>query len=134
VIRGDRYVYLDASALVKLVVREPEWQALRLYLGLFPLRATSILSMVEVPRAVARHLRRFEPRSMAIFRGLEILPFDRPLASAAVHLPPMELRSLDAVHLASAVALAPDLESVVTYDARLAEAAELAGIPVVEPR
>ena len=133
-ISRDRYIYLDASALVKLVVREPEWPALRVYLGFFPLRATSILSTVEVPRAVARHFRRFEARSMAVFRGVEILPFDRPLASAAVHLPPMELRSLDAVHLASALTLAPDLESVVTYDTRLAEAAKLAGVLVVEPR
>ncbi len=130
---GERYVYLDSSALVKLVVREPEWQALRLYLGQFPLRATSVLSTVEVPRAVARHLQRFEPRSVEVFRAVEILPFDRPLASAAVHLPRLELRSLDAVHLASAMTLAPDLESLVTYDTRLADAAQLVGIRVVEP-
>ena len=133
-IATDRYIYLDASALVKLVLREAEWPALRAYLRDFERRATSILSTVEVPRVVARQLGRFEARSLAIFRGVEVLPLDRALASLAVHVPPPELRSLDAVHVASALTLAPDIESVVTYDQRLGEAAKASGLRVVEPR
>ena len=131
---AERATYLDSSALVKLVVREPESAALRGYLrrGRRTLVSSS-LARVEVRRALA-------PLGVhAVTRGTEVLArvnlirvSDRVLDVAAM-LPPAELRSLDAIHLATASQLGASLARVVTYDERMAGAARALGWTVVAP-
>jgi uncharacterized protein len=128
-------VYLDTSALVKLVVKEPESRTLELYLGEFPTdtRFTAALARTELVRAVARqgsvdsvaHARR-------VLGRLDLVPLTNRLLDAAATITPPELRTLDAVHLAAALT-APELRAMVTYDIRLAAAAANAGIAVVSP-
>jgi predicted nucleic acid-binding protein len=126
-------VYLDASALVKLLVREPETDALRAFVARFPSRATSIVGTVEMTRALLRQAPERAPHLAAFFPCVAVIAFDHDVAVVAGRLAPSALRALDAVHLASAMALGPDLEAFVTYDARLAEAAATAGLAVVVP-
>lgn len=127
-------VYLDASALVKLVVVEPETRALRSYLADQGRSVTSLISRVEVSRAL---LRRDVLDAVALdelWARVNLLPVDLSTAEAAARLGPPTLRSLDAVHLVSALSLVPDLGPFVTYDARLADAARAIGLRVVAPR
>ena len=127
-------VYLDSSALVKLVVTEPESTALLQYLRDHPERVSSALARVEVCRA----LRRTGAPEAALQRADQVLArialvaMDEPLLRAAATLPPRGLRSLDALHLATALSL-DDLVAVVTYDQRLDAAAARAGLAVASP-
>lgn len=61
------------------------------------------------------------------------MAFDPAIARAAGDLAPFSLRTLDAIHLASALARGPELDAFLTYDDRLAEAARSLGLPVVRP-
>lgn len=126
-------VYLDASAIVKLVVREPESRALARYLRELPERATSKVAQVEVSRAVGRLVEPVPPQVEAVFARLVLLELSDEIARRAALLRPRDLRSLDAIHLASALELAGELEAFVSYDERLSEAARVAGLPVVSP-
>ena len=131
-----RVCYLDASALVKLATAEPETKALRDYLGQSAIRITSRLATVEVARAIRR--RGDDSRSMVgeiakAFEGLAILELDESVATTAGGVEPATLRSLDAVHLASALSLGVEETSLVTYDLRLADAARAAGLEAVAP-
>ncbi len=129
-----RRPYADASALVKLVLREPESDALRHYLMALPDPATSRIAFVELYRAMGRHAGEPEVDAMAgVWDRTVFIELDASVAESAARIGPPALGSLDAVHLASALALADDLESFVTYDARLADAARMAGLPVVAP-
>ena len=130
---AGRAVYLDSSALVKLAVREPESAALRRYLGRRRPLVSSALARTEVIRAL------LPLGSVAVRRGRDVLARvdllrvnDRVLDAAGA-LTPADLRSLDAIHLASAEQLGSDLRSFVTYDERLAEAAAGRGLRVVRP-
>lgn len=130
--------YLDASALVKLATQEAESDALRRELTGYSDRLTSRLATVEVPRAIARR----GPESVAAasdavaqaLEALTVIELDEELASLAAGLEPAQLRSLDAIHLASALALGEELEAFVTYDTRLGDDARAAGLNVVMPR
>ena len=129
-------LYLDASAIVKLVVREAETDALHAELDTWRELVSSIVSRVEVPRAVHRLLAaapESEDLIDAVFDGIALLDVDAMLARDAAGLAPAALRSLDAIHLASAMSLGSDLGAIATYDLRLAGAARKAGIPVVSP-
>lgn len=130
-------LYLDSSAIVKLVQREPESAALQRYLRRHKgaERVTSALSRVEVVRAVlpggaapVAHARRQLGRTFQVALDRDVL--DR----AATLAPGTLLRSLDALHLASAQVLSADLQAVVTYDQRMADAAAALGLPVSAPR
>jgi predicted nucleic acid-binding protein len=128
--------YLDASALVKLGTPERESDALRRHLAGCDVRLTSRLAVVEVSRALVRRGAASAALVGAIrdaFTGLDIVELDERIATAASELLPPTLRSLDAIHLASALALGDELEAFVTYDARLADAARTAGLTVVAP-
>lgn len=129
-----RVVYLDASALVKLVVTESESHALRSYLATKSLPISSRIAEIEVRRAVARGAQPGdEAQVSAVLSALQLVEVDARISAAAVSAPPPSLRSLDAIHLASALALRDALEAVVTYDARLADAARAAGLEVIAP-
>lgn len=129
-------VYLDTSALVKLVVSEPESASLRDYLASHPqdVRFTAALSRAELLRAVGRsgsfdavaHARR-------VLSRLDMVALNHRLLDEAGSLGPAWLRTLDAIHLAAALT-APALRAFVCYDTRLAEAADMMGINVVMPR
>ncbi len=126
-------VYLDSSALVKLLVREKETTAIRAYVAARPSWASSILASVEVMRAVQRRAPDRLAEMEDALSGMTVIACDRRIALAAGRVPPPSLRSLDAIHLASALELGSDLEAVVTYDDRLADAARALGLPVVAP-
>ena len=131
---AEHAVYLDSSALVKLVVREPESGALRLYLRHRPKRVSAALARVEVVRAVRPHGAPAGVRARQLLQRLSLLRLDDVLLDAAAQLDDGRLRSVDAIHLAAAQELGAELESVVTYDARMAVAAGELGLHVVEPR
>lgn len=128
-------IYLDASALVKLAVAEDETATLRDWLAGHAdlVRVTTDLARVEVPRAVMRT----EPASLlqanqVVARTKKVALTSRVLSTAASLQPPA-LRSLDAVHLASALQLPDDLVAFVVYDQRLFAAAKDAGLPAIVP-
>jgi predicted nucleic acid-binding protein len=126
-------VYLDSSALVKLVVLEPESRALRAYLRREPERVSCGLARTEVLRAV----RPSGPVAIAtarrVLRSIDLIRLDDTLLDAAGMLEPIGLRSLDALHLAAAQLVAPALRALVTYDRRMADAAEALGFPTAAP-
>jgi predicted nucleic acid-binding protein len=124
--------YADASALVKLVVAEPESQAVYRWFTEAPRVATSRVGVVETIRASSR--RPFDPEHRdAVLRDVEVIDLSPGIAAVAASVGPAILRTLDAVHLATAMALLPDLDAFVTYDDRMAEAARALGLPVVRP-
>lgn len=126
-------VYVDASALVKVVVVEAESSAVRAYFASRPRQVSSVLVRVELGRAVARRpVVDLGVISLALDQ-LSLLDLDAAVIARALTIGPPELRTLDAIHLASALELGTDLEAVVTYDARLAAAARAAGLSVVSP-
>jgi uncharacterized protein len=127
-------VYLDSSALVKLVVAERESGALRRYLRSRPLRASCALARVEVLRAVRPHGGAAMKRARALVRRLDLVQLDDDLLDAAAALDAGVLRSLDAIHLAAAQVLGGDLTAVVTYDDRMTTAAGRLGLPTAAPR
>jgi predicted nucleic acid-binding protein len=125
--------YLDSSALVKLVVRERESSALRRFLRTRRERVSCALARAEVLRAV-RHLGpAVVNRARRVLRRVDLVHLDDSLLDAAGMLDPRILRSLDAVHLAAAQLIAPELDAIVTYDKRLAEGALLLGFHVEAP-
>jgi uncharacterized protein len=126
-------VYLDSSALVKLVVREAETAALRRHLGPRPVRVSCALARVEVVRAVRRHGRAAVTRARQVLARTRLLPLDDALLDKAAALDARVLRNLDAVHLAAAVELGDALDTLVTYDVRMAGAAAAVGLTVAQP-
>lgn len=129
-------VYLDSSALVKLVAREAETTALRRYLSrrADSPRVTSSLARVEVVRAVSAAGAQAVTRALELLDRLYEVPLERSLLDRAADLrAPLALRSLDAVHLASALVLGRTLSAVVTYDARMTAAAVSLGLEVAAP-
>ncbi len=128
-------VYLDSSAIIKLVVAEPESEALRAYLTGRKERVASGLARVEVFRAL-RRAHGGTPillhHADAVLEGIALVAVDEPVLRDAAGLEPRLLRSLDAIHLATALSLG-ELDAVVTYDRRLAAAAAEAGLEVASP-
>lgn len=129
--------YVDASAIVKLATAEPESLALRAWLrGRSPL-LTSRISTVEVARAIGRKsggsVARARTAARDAFTSVALSEMDAGIAHRAAELGPATLRALDAIHLATALALGDELAAFVTYDARLADAARVAGLEVVSP-
>jgi hypothetical protein len=127
--------YLDSSAIVKFAIRERESAALaawRAGLDGDDVLMTSELAVAEVLRAVARVGGDIEV-ALAHLDALDQLVVDRDLLLAAGRLGPDGLRTLDAIHLASAQAAGDDLDGVVTYDDRMAEAARNLGLTILAP-
>jgi uncharacterized protein len=125
--------YLDSSALIKLVIREPESDALRVELAFWHRHATSALARTEVVRAAARVAFAARERARRIVVAVSLIAVTDEILDQAADLRPPALRSLDALHLASALSLKEVLGPVVTYDLRLAQAAEAVGLDVLAP-
>jgi predicted nucleic acid-binding protein len=126
-------VYLDASAAVKLVVTESESASLRRFLVDQVTRVSSRVLAVELVRAVQRRSPTSVDQARSLLGVMEYVELDSSVAERAAGLEPAALRSLDAIHLASALALADELDAFVTYDARQADAARALGLTVVAP-
>lgn len=127
-------LYLDSSALVKLAVREAETPALRRVIRSWPGRVSSIVAWVEVSRAARRSGKRRAPeRARDALEGLELLALDDEVARLAVTVEPAGLRSIDAIHVATALALGSAVGAFACYDRRLRSAAEAAGFDVLAP-
>lgn len=125
--------YLDASALVKLIVPEPQSSALADYIdGRSPL-ASCAVARVEVVRAVRPHGSVHVRAARTLLAEVDLVQLDDELLDLAGELEGPLLRSLDAIHLAAALELGDELEAVVTYDRQMARAAEALGVPVVAP-
>jgi predicted nucleic acid-binding protein len=130
---AERITYLDSSAIVKLVVREDESSALRRYLGGRRSLVSSALARTEVARAVLALGAQATQRAREVLDRIELVRVsDRVLAAAGALLPP-DVRSLDALHLATAKLLGRGLGALVTYDARMASAARAHGLKVAAP-
>jgi predicted nucleic acid-binding protein len=127
------FAYLDASAFVKLVVREPESEALAGALEDWPRRVSSSLLVVEAVRATARVSEDASRRAERLLAGVTLIPADLGLLREAARLGPAALRALDAIHLATAVSLGSELGALFAYDERLRAAAGAAALPVESP-
>ena len=127
-------VYLDASAIVRLVLEEPGSEALLVYLHEHPVRVTSALSTAEVVRAVRRSGGTLDRlvRATAVLDRIDRVDLSRDLLRRAGELEPPSLRTLDAIHLATALEVGP-LAGFVAYDVRLAAAAAAYGLTVEAP-
>lgn len=127
-------VYLDSSALFKLVFEEEETDALARFLHDWPTRVSSALARVEVTRIAAR----FEDDAVlretrTLFRRLDLIRVNDAVMAAAASIEPLALRSPDAIHLATALSLGHRLAGMVVYDRRLADAARHHGLTVWAP-
>lgn len=122
--------------MVKLAVPETESAALCGFLARHPTRATSVVTQVETRRALRRSAAgpKADARLEDLNRGLSWLDLNGEIRRIAGLLQPTALRSLDAIHLASALALGEDLAGMVVYDLRLAAAASALGIAVWAPK
>ena len=127
--------YFDTSAIVKLVVVEPESDALVRALARWPDRVSSALARVEVHRALWRAgaSRAVHARADAVLSALVLVRPDEPVLSQASSFKDPHLRALDAIHLATALTLGDDPDAFITYDARLASAAAKLRLTVQHP-
>lgn len=132
---NEGLLYLDSSALVKLVLPEAETGALLEALSGWPERISSDLAGVEVLRVVRRAGagERARERAEKVISGIGLVRVDEAVLSGAARLEPVELRTLNAIHLATALSAGGDLGAMICYDARLARAATRLGVPTMAP-
>ncbi len=130
---AGQLLYLDSSAIVKLIVPEPETKALRELLRSWPDRASSVIARIEVERVARRIGGGTVRRARTVLSRMALVELDDQVVRAASAIQPTELRTLDAIHLATALSLGEDLGAMCAYDARLADAAAAAGAEVVAP-
>lgn len=131
-------IYMDTSALTKLLISEPETPELRTWLTAQINRgdsaATSALGRVELMRTVARYGDSGQSdRARYLLDGLDILPLTEPMMTLAESIGPATLRSLDAIHLAAAAFFKQQLITFVTYDHRLLEGCRNIGLTTASP-
>lgn len=119
---------------MKLVVPEPETEALRAEIAAWERHVSSALVRTEVVRACARVSVAARRVAERVVESLDLLAIDEAILDAAGRLRPLELRTLDAIHLASAQVLGAALGAVVAYDARLIEGAKAAKLTAIAPR
>lgn len=126
--------YLDTSALVKLVVAELETDALIAWLNETNSDwVSSDLTRTELMRAVRRTTPDRVVRAREVLDSITLLNVTTQIYEEAARIDPPALRTLDSLHLAVALDLGDDLESIVTYDDRLAEAATAHGLLITTP-
>jgi hypothetical protein len=129
-----RAIYLDASAFVKLVVEEAESGALRDFLGGERGRyVSSSLLRTEALRAGARHGSTALGAAREALQRVDLVAIDDRIFDSAGLMHPGALRSLEAIHVATALTIGDDLDAVVTYDERMIKASSLMGIPTATP-
>jgi predicted nucleic acid-binding protein len=126
--------YLDASAFVKLVVDEDESRALEAALDKWPRWASSALLEVEGVRSARRRNPLAADAARALLGGMELIDVDADIRRAAGALTDPGLRSLDAIHMATALSLGDRCGAFFVYDERLGSAARAHGLPATVPR
>ena len=128
-------IYLDSAAVIKLVHAEPESAALRRWLDE---RAeiqwiSSVLTEIESFRALARYAPEATTRLPAVLDQIDLVDLDQRIRMLAQTVTPATVRSLDAIHLGTALRFRSSLTSFVTYDKRLLDAARAVGLPTDAP-
>lgn len=126
-------IYVDSSAIVKLAVREPESAALRRYLQRKRPLVSSALARAEVLRALLPAGEEAVARGRSVLRRFDLIRLNDRILNAAGLLLPTGLRTLDAIHLATARQLGDEVQALVTYDGRMAEAARQLDYRIVNP-
>ncbi|MHB8718202.1 MAG: type II toxin-antitoxin system VapC family toxin [Candidatus Dormibacteria bacterium] len=128
-------IYLDSAALVKLIRREHATPELMEWLNANPDAplASSTLAEVEVPRALLRVAPEALPAVAATLAQLYRVEMDAEIRADAGSLSDPDVRSLDAIHLATARAMGEELTAFVSYDRRLLRAGEALGLPTISP-
>ncbi len=128
-------LYLDSSAIVKLILPEPETRALVARLDHDPEVLSSALARAEVLRAMKRIRATPATRSQAerVLGRIALVRIDDAVLDRAAAIDPAELGSLDSIHLATALGIGERLDGMITYDSRLGDAADRAGLPVLIP-
>jgi len=130
---GATLAYLDTSAYVKLIVDEPESVVLHRELSRWSTWTSSALLGVEAVRACRRLGEEVADSAEASLSDIALVPIDDEVLASARRLDPSELRSLDAIHLATALSIGTDLGALFSYDDRLTAAARAAGLRVLTP-
>lgn len=127
--------YLDSSAIIKLVFEEDESAGLETWLRLrnFESMVTSDLSLVEIFRTCRFKNISSIPSAGQLKNGIDRIPIATDIIELASNLDPKELRSLDAIHIASALSIREDLEFFVVYDKRLKTAVTKSGLAIIAP-
>lgn len=126
--------YVDSSALLKLAVREPETAALEAHVAHRNGLVSSRLAVVECRRAARRASRvRVLNAVEDVLEAIYLLDITQAILDAAAMADPPLLRSLDAIHLATALSIGDAQVEVITYDKRFAEAARANGLTVIQP-
>jgi len=128
-------IYLDSAAVVKLVHAEPETPALRAWLDE---RAetgwlSSVLVEIETFRAVARYAPAAVTRLPPVLDQIDLIDLSPHIRILAQTVRPVTVRSLDAIHLGTALSARDNVTSFVSYDKRLLDAAITAGLPAESP-
>jgi predicted nucleic acid-binding protein len=123
--------YADASALVKLVIAEPGSVAMHAFVATFDEVVTSQVGIIESRRAAVRRSGSVGLLD-SVLAAVGAVELDAAIAATAAILEPSNLRTLDAIHLATALSLY-HVDAFVTYDTRLAEAARAVGLTVAAP-
>ena len=125
---------MDASAFVKFIVEEEESRALRVFLaGEHGRYISSSLLRTEALRAAAKHGSEALTVAREALQRVDLVAIDHRILDNAGLLHPNVMRSLDAIHVATALAIGDDLDVVVTYDERMIKASSLLGIPTATP-
>ena len=130
---AERTTYLDSSALVKMAVREPESAALHRYVRRRRPLVSSTLARAEVSRALLHLGLDAVQRGQEVLLGVDLVRINDRILNGAGTMLPAHLRTLDAIHLATAQQLGVELTRIVTYDERMTEAANALGLPVAAP-
>ncbi len=125
--------YVDTSAFLKLIAAERESLALRRALHSSSGLVSSALLGVESLRAAYRIGSEASARTRIALRDVTLVPIDDTTISLAAEIEPSGLRSLDAIHLATALSLGEDLNRIYCYDSRSADAAAELGLRVAAP-
>lgn len=127
--------YADTSAVIKLLVEESHSKAFAAFYDAHPEAewVSSTLLRIEVTRAVMRAMPALLPDARDLLQAFSCIAMDDDIVEGAMNEPDRGLRSPDAIHLATARILAPELDALVTYDDRLASAANDAGLVTLAP-
>jgi hypothetical protein len=127
--------YADTSAVIKLLAEETDSRALAQFYDSDQKAewVSSAVLRIELTRAVARAKPTLLPDARELLLAFSYIEIDGEVVDGAMNEPDRSLRSLDAIHLATARLLGPDLDALVTYDSRLASAATEAGLAVLSP-
>jgi uncharacterized protein len=130
----SRLAYVDASALVKLCALEAESEAMAAALRVdWPAQIASEILSVEVSRAALKHGPAVTARAAKVLRPIALLPLNSQIRADAARIRPPALRTLDAIHFATALSARDQIGAVFTYDTRLTAACRDAGLRVLAP-